>query len=318
MILTMYDVVIVGAGPVGLECAIRSKRRGLKVIVLEKGIVCNSLVGYPYQMEFFSTPELLEIGDFPFTCLGYKPTREEALDYYRRVAHQSELDIQLRTVAQGFDRLEDQSLRVRTNKGAFLTKNVIIATGFFDFPNMLGVNGEDLDHVSHYFYDAHAYAGLDCVVIGAKNSAAKAALQLYRHGAKVTMLVRGVEISPKVKYWIRPDLLNRIKDGSIRCFYNAEVEYISPDAVTYSCDGSIASLKADAVFALTGYLPDYSLLQSFNVDCDTEGTPILSDTFCSTNPGVYLAGTVCGGRRTSTWFIENGRQHAEIILNEIA
>jgi thioredoxin reductase (NADPH) len=313
----MYDVVIVGAGPVGLECAIRSKRAGLNVIVLEKGVVCNSLVGYPYQMEFFSTPELLEIGDYPFTCFGYKPTREEALDYYRRVAKQCQLDIYLRTVVLGYERLIDQSLHVHTDKGAFTAKNVIIATGFFDFPNMLGVPGESLGHVSHYFQDAHPYAGLNCVVIGAKNSAAKAALQLYRHGASVTLLVRGNEISPKVKYWIRPDLLNRIEDGSIGCVYNASVESITGDAVSYTTNGVVTSLRADAVFALTGYLPDYSLLRSFDVACDEEGTPMLSSTFCSTNPGVYLAGTVCGGRRTSTWFIENGRQHAEFILNDI-
>ncbi|GAB5537278.1 MAG: YpdA family putative bacillithiol disulfide reductase [Rubricoccaceae bacterium] len=313
------DLLAVGAGPIGLACALEAKRAGLTARVVEKGALVNSLVGYPTQMEFFSTPELLEIGGHPLPTHGYKPHREEAIDYYRSVAQREQLDVRLGERVLGI-KGEAGAFEVRTDRGTHRARAVAVATGFFDQPNRLGVAGEDLPHVSHYFKEPYPYSGRRVVVIGAKNSAAKAALSCRRHGADVTLLVRGADITTSVKYWIRPDLLNRIKEGSITAHYNTTVERITPDVVeARTPDGELA-IPADAVLALTGYHPDFSFLDGLGIELTGEArVPVFNDDTMETNrPGVYLAGTVCGGRNTSRWFIENGRIHAARIAAHLS
>ena len=313
------DLLVVGAGPIGLACAVEAKRAGLTSRVIEKGALVNSLVGYPTQMEFFSTPELLEIGGHPLATMLYKPRREEALDYYRGVAFREELDIRLGERVLGVDG-EAGDFAVRTSKGEHHARAVAVATGFFDQPNYLGVPGEDLPHVSHYYKEPYAYSGRRVVVIGAKNSAAKAALEANRHGANVTLIVRGDEITTSVKYWIRPDLLNRIKDGAIAALYNTTVERITEDAVHVVTPDGPRQLPADFVLALTGYHPDFAFLTDLGIELEGEAqVPHFDDDTMQTNrPGLYLAGTVCGGRNTSRWFIENGRIHAARIAAHLA
>ncbi|AYA38970.1 YpdA family putative bacillithiol disulfide reductase [Hymenobacter oligotrophus] len=315
-----FDVVVVGAGPVGLACAIETQRLGLRTCVVDKGALVNSVVGYPTNMEFFSTPELLEIGGHPFVTGNYKPLREEALDYYRRVAETERLALRL---YERVLRLEGQAgnFSLHTERGELQASRVIVATGFFDVPNRLSVPGADLPHVSYYYKEPYAHAGQRVVVIGAKNSAAKAALALNRSGAQATLVVRGTEISPSVKYWLRPDLLNRIAEGRIGCHYNTTVQAIRPGEVDVLTPEGPRTLQADFVYALTGYRPDYALLEALGVSTqpDAACTPTHhEETFETNRPGVYLAGTVCGGLNTSRWFIENGRHHAQVIARHLA
>ena len=318
----MLDVLIIGAGPVGLACALECQRRGLATAVVEKGAVVNSLVGYPTNMEFFSTPELLEIGGYPFPTNHYKPLREDALDYYQRVARAENLTIRLaETVVRLYG--EQGNFRVETDRGEIATRNVVVATGFFDVPNRLPVPGADLPHVSYYYKEPYQHTRQPVVVIGAKNSAAKAALQLTRAGAQVTLLVRGPEISESVKYWLRPDLLNRIAEGRIRAFFNATLTGITPDAVLLTTpDGGSVAVPATFVYALTGYRPDEALLARLGIEpdpADEARAPRFDPATHETNrPGVFVAGTVCGGRATSRWFIENGRHHAQVIAGYLS
>ncbi|TGE20478.1 YpdA family putative bacillithiol disulfide reductase [Hymenobacter aquaticus] len=314
------DVVVIGAGPVGLACALEVQRRGLRVAVVDKGALVNSLVGYPTNMEFFSTPELLEIGGYPFPTAHYKPLREDALDYYRRVAQSEKLTLRL---YERVLRLEGEpgAYEVVTDKGRLATRFVIIATGFFDVPNRLGVPGEEAAHLSYYYKEPYAHVGQHVVVVGAKNSAAKAALQLVRAGAQVTLVVRGAAVSESVKYWIRPDLLNRIAEGRIRALFHTTIQRIGPAGVEVLTPDGPETLPADFIYALTGYRPDYSLLAALGVACqeDAARTPTHdAETFETNRPGVYVAGTVCGGLNTSRWFIENGRHHAAVIAARIA
>ncbi|MCB2378693.1 YpdA family putative bacillithiol disulfide reductase [Hymenobacter sp. BT635] len=314
------DVVVIGAGPVGLACALEVQRRGLRVCVVDKGALVNSLVGYPTNMEFFSTPELLEIGGYPFPTAHYKPLREDALDYYRRVAQSEKLTLRLYERVLRLDG-EPGAYEVVTDKGRLATRYVIIATGFFDVPNRLGVPGEDAPHVSYYYKEPYAHMGQHVVVIGAKNSAAKAALQLVRAGARVTLVVRGAAISDSVKYWIRPDLLNRIAEGRIRALYTTTIQRIDPSGLAVLTPEGPSTLSADFIYALTGYRPDYSLLAALGVSFqdDAARTPTHHPETLETNrPGVYVAGTVCGGLNTSRWFIENGRHHAAVIAARLA
>lgn len=314
------DVIVVGAGPVGLACAIEVKRKGLSCIVLEKGVLVNSLVGYPTNMQFFSTPSLLEIGDHPFPTIRYKPIREDGIDYYRRVAESEALDIRLRNRVLSLDG-SDGRFRVITNQGSFDARKVILATGFFDKPVMLDVPGESLSHVTHYYKEPFGYALQNVVVIGAKNSAAKAALECYRFGARVTVLVRGDKLSDSIKYWIKPDLENRIADGAIKARFGVTIESIDDASVTFrEADGSRDSVPADVVLAMTGYRPDYDFLGAMGIaiDEDDARTPLLDEhTFETSRRGLYMAGTVCGGLNTSRWFIENGRHHAQAIATSI-
>ena len=313
------DLLVVGAGPIGLACALEAERVGLTARVIEKGALVNSLVGYPTQMEFFSTPELLEIGGHPLATTYYKPRREEAIDYYRSVAQREGLDVRLGERVLDVEG-EAGDFTVSTSKATHRARAVAIATGFFDQPNRLGIPGEDLEHVSHYYKEPYPYSGRRVVVVGAKNSAAKAALEIHRHGGHVTMVIRGDEITTSVKYWIRPDLLNRIKEGSIEALYQTTVQSIAPDAVHVLSPGGPRVLDADAVLLLTGYHPDFGFLERLGLDLEgAERAPAVDDqTMESSRPGIFLAGTVCGGYATSRWFIENGRIHAARIAAALA
>lgn len=317
----MLDVLIIGAGPVGLACALECQRRGLATAIVEKGALVNSLIGYPTNMEFFSTPELLEIGDYPFPTSHYKPLREDALDYYQRVASAENLSVRLHEKVLSLSG-EKGNFTIKTDQGEIQTRNVVVATGFYDLPNKLNVPGDDLPHVSHYYKEPYHHARQSVVVIGAKNSAAKAALQLARAGASVTLLIRGSEVSPSVKYWIRPDLLNRIAEGRIKAYFNAQITKITPTAVHLTTPDGPAQVPAAFVYALTGYRPDEALLNRLGIEpdpADDARAPLFNPATHETNrPGVFVAGTVCGGRATSRWFIENGRHHAQLIAQCLA
>ncbi|GAB2947108.1 YpdA family putative bacillithiol disulfide reductase [Hymenobacter coalescens] len=315
-----YDAVVIGAGPVGLACAIEIQRRGLTVAVVDKGALVNSLIGYPTNMEFFSTPELLEIGGHPFVTANYKPHREEGLDYYQRVARAENLTLRLYERVTGLTG-GPGAYRVLTDKAELAARYVVVATGFYDVPVLLNVPGEDLPHVSHYYKEPYQHAGQRVLVIGAKNSAAKAALALTRAGAQATLVVRGAELSASVKYWIRPDLLNRIAEGRIAAHYHTTVQAIRPGEADLLTPAGPLTVAADYVYALTGYRPDYGLLQALGISTqpDDACTPTYDPaTFETNRPGVYLAGTVCGGLNTSRWFIENGRHHARVIADHLA
>ncbi len=316
----MHDVVIIGAGPVGLACGIEAARQDLSAVIIEKGALANSLVGYPLQMEFFSTADLLEIGGHPFPSLRVKPTRSEALQYYRRVARQESLELRLYERVLEVDGV-DEAFTVVTDKGRLSCRKVVAATGFFDVPNRLGVHGEDLPKLTHYYREPYAYAGQRVAVIGAKNSAAKAALECHHYGAKVTLIHRGGALSNRIKYWIKPDLENRIKEGSITALFNTHVRTIKPYLLLLDGPEGHFTLENDFVLALTGYRPDYAFLRTLDIAIgdDPNQTPEHHpETFETNRQGLYLAGTVCGGLRTSRWFIENGRFHAAQIMKHIA
>ena len=314
------DAVVVGAGPVGLACAIELRRRGLTARAIDKGTLVHSIFGYPTNMEFFSTPDLIEIGGYPFPVQQYKPTREDALEYYRGVAAREQIELSL------YDRVEEIDgergrFIVRSASGDHPCRVVILATGFFDFVNRLGIPGEDLPKVTHYYKEPFPYVGQDVAVIGAKNSAAKAALDCYRHGARVTLIVRSGAISEKVKYWIKPDLENRIKEGSITAFFNTTVEEIRANSLLLKTPDGPREIPNQWVLAMTGYHPDFSRLERFGVTFadDRWRTPLFDETtFETRRPGVYIAGTVCGGYQTGRWFIENGRFHAQQIAEHVA
>ncbi len=313
------DLLVVGAGPIGLACALEAERAGLTARVVEKGSLVNSIVGYPTQMEFFSTPELLEIGGHPLATAFYKPRREEAIDYYRAVAQREGLDIRLGERVETVEG-EKGDFTVATSRGTHAARAVVIATGFFDQPNRIGVEGEGLPHVSHYYKEPYPYSGRRVVVVGAKNSAAKAALEIQRHGGRVTLVVRGGEVTTSVKYWIRPDLLNRIEEGSIDAYFHATVRSITPDRVHLETPSGPLAVSADAVLLLTGYHPDFAFLEVLGIELEgPERAPAVDpDTMESSRSGIYLAGTVCGGYATSRWFIENGRIHAARIAASLA
>ena len=315
----MHDVIIVGAGPVGLACAIEARRHDLSVLVIDKGTLVNSIVGYPARMEFFSTPELIEIGGHPFPVQGYKPTREEAIEYYRGVAAREAIDIRLyERVVEVRGRKPD--FIAVTDRGQHRARHIVVAIGFFDVPNRLGVPGEDLPKVTHYYAEPYRYVRQKVAIIGAKNSAAKAALDCHRHGAEVTLVVRAPALSDKIKYWIKPDLENRIKEGSIRACFNTSVEAIHDRSLVVRTPAGVESIENDWVVAMTGYHPDYRFLEALGIAIadDAYRTPVFDEaTFETSRPGIYLAGTVCGGHHTSRWFIENGRFHARQIVKHM-
>jgi thioredoxin reductase (NADPH) len=316
----MLDVIVVGGGPVGLACAIEAKRERLEARIVEKGALVNSIVGYPTNMEFFSTPELIEIGGYPFPVQAYKPTREEAIEYYRGVTERESLNVRL------YERVLEVSgqrgdFTVATTREEYRARNVVVATGFFDEPNLLNVPGETLPKVTHYYREPYPYVRQKIVVVGAKNSAAKAALDCYRHGAEVSLVVRAATLSDKIKYWIRPDLDRRIAEGSIRGYFNTTLEAIHESSVTLRTPDGLRDIENDWVVAMTGYHPDYRFLEALQLEFSEDGcrAPIVDEvTFQSSRPGIYLAGTVCGGYCTSRWFIENGRFHARQIARHIA
>lgn len=319
--LHMRDVVIIGAGPVGLAAAIEAQNRDLDALILEKGALCNSFIGYPTRMEFFSTPERLEIGGYPFSTRDYKPRREEALDYYRRVAVAEDLDVRLYepvTDVQG----TDGDFLVRTDQGTYAARKVVVATGFYDVPNRMDVPGEDLDKVRHYFKEPYPYALTDVAIVGGGNSAAKAALACYRHDANVTLIIRDGALDDGVKYWIKPDVENRIEEGSIDAYFHTTVEAIESASLHLDTPDGPLEIANDFVLAMTGYRPNYDLLDQLGIEVqdDDARTPVHDEdgeTFETNRAGVYLAGTICGGCDTSRWFIENGRFHAEKVMDHI-
>ena len=316
----MHDIVVIGAGPVGLACAIEAAREGLTALVIDKGSLVNSIVGYPARMEFFSTPELIEIGGHPFPVQGYKPTREEAIEYYRGVAAREKLDIRLYERVLRVDGAAGD-FTVVTDKAAHRGRNVVVAVGFFDVPNRLGVQGEDLPKVTHYYREPYQYVQQRVAIIGARNSAAKAALDCYRHGATVTLVVRGAALSDKIKYWIKPDLENRIAEGSIRALFNTTVREIKTASLVLDGPDGVVEIENDWVVAMTGYQPDYRFLEVLQlaIGDDEARTPVYDEaTFETSRRGIYVAGTVCGGLRTGRWFIENGRFHARQIAKHVA
>ena len=315
----MSDVVIVGAGPTGLACAIELKKRGVSAVLIEKGCVVNSLFHYPQNMVFFTTPELLEIGNIPMTSLNDKPNRVEGLKYYRRVANHFGLDV------RQYERVEqitgsDGAFVTQTSKGAHASKKVILATGYYDIPNLLGVPGEDLAKVIHYYKDSHPYYDQDVLVVGAKNSAAIAALELWWTGARVTMVHRGAEVHKHVKYWIKPNIENRLKNGEIKGYFSSRVTAIRQGSVELETPEGPVDLKNDFVFAMTGYRPDFEFMAAHGISLNTEtGRPAVNlTTYESETPGMYLAGVVVAGVHTNEIFIENGRFHGGAIAKDIA
>ncbi|MBI3671105.1 MAG: YpdA family putative bacillithiol disulfide reductase [Acidobacteria bacterium] len=315
-----YDLICIGAGPTGLACAIEAKRAGLRALVLDKGCLCNSLYHYPTNMVFFTTPELLEIGDLPLTCAGEKPTRVEALKYYRKAAEHYQLELRL---YQCVERVEGSAGRftvhTRTVQGVGSqhgAQKIVVATGYYDLPNRLGVPGEDLPCVSHYYTEAHPFWGQDVVVIGGKNSAAEAALDLYRAGARVTLVHRRAELGSTIKYWVRPDIDNRIKAGQIRALLETRVLRIEPGRVWVRGNNGERAIPAAQVFALTGYHPDFEFLRQLGVALDPQTSKLAMNpqTHESNVPGLYLAGVVIGGNATGEIFIENGRFHGKQII----
>ncbi len=315
-----YDLICIGAGPTGLACTIDAKRAGLRTLVIDKGCLCNSLYHYPVNMVFFTTPELLEIGDLPMTCTSDKPTRAEALKYYRKTAEHYDLDLRLYETVHGIEGhdgrfvLHTHTATGQTNE--YHTRKIVIASGYYDLPKLLDVPGEDLPNVSHYFTDPHAFWEQDVVVVGGKNSAAEAALELYRAGARVTLVHRRAELGSTIKYWVRPDIENRIKAGQVRALFNTRVVRFERDCVWVQNSDGEQRLPARQVFALTGYHPDFEFLRAAGVELhpETRKPTINPQTLESNVPGIFLAGVVIGGNFPSEIFIENGRFHGKQIV----
>jgi thioredoxin reductase (NADPH) len=316
----MFDVIIIGAGPVGLACGIEAEKNKLRYLILDKGPLVNSIYNYPLNMTFFSTSDRLEIGDVPFISHQPKPTRSEALEYYRRVAQHWALHIQLYEHVKRVEK-QQKGFNVYTSKTTYPTKNVVVATGFYDAPYLLNVPGEKLPKVLHYYREPHPFYGMNIAVVGAANSAVDVALETYRKGAKsVTMLIREPEIGVNVKYWVRPDIMNRIEEGSIQAHFNTTITKITPTAVLFKNEKGLHRLKNDFVLAMTGYQPNFGLLESLGVTFEDDAfkTPKYNPkTMESSAPHVFLAGVVCGGYKTNKWFIENSRVHAPLIIHAI-
>ncbi len=317
--MTNFDAIVIGAGPTGLACGIELKRRDVRALIIDKGCVVNSLYNYPTHMTFFTTPELLEIGDIPMTSMYEKPTRTEALKYYRRVADHFKLDVHQ---YERVDSLtgEDNSFIVNTSLRSYSAKKVIIASGYYDVPNLLNVPGEDLPKVVHYYKEPHPYYNHDVIVVGAKNSAAIAALELYWTGARVTLVHRGPEIHRHVKYWIKPNIENRIKNGEIQAFFNSTVAEIHHDLVLLDTPVGRVNIKNDFIFAMTGYSPDLKFLNQTGITLDPVTKKPATDpaTLESTRKGVFLAGVIVAGMHTNEIFIENGRFHGCLIAEAVA
>ena len=315
-----YDIICIGAGPTGLATAIEAKRVGMRPLVIDKDCLCHSIYRYPVNMVFFTTPELLEIGDLPLVCAAEKPTRSEALKYYRRAAEHYGLELRLyERVMRVEGKNENFTVATKTEKGIeakYHGRKIAVATGYYDLPNLLGVTGENLPHVSHYYTEPHAFWNQDVVVIGGKNSAAEAALDLYRNGARVTLVHRNKDLGASVKYWVRPDIENRIKAGQVKALFETRVKEITAGEVVIENGAGEKRLAARQVFALTGYHPDYAFIESLGVQLDPESRkPKLNPKTLESNvPGIHLAGVVTGGRHTGEIFIENGRLHGKQII----
>ena len=315
-----YDVVIIGGGPIGLTCGIEAKKAGLSYVIFEKGPLVNSIYNYPVNMTFFSTSERLEIGGIPFVSNNAKPTRSEAMEYYRRVAISDGLHFKLfeevKQVSKGLN-----LFTIHTVKGTYTAGNVIVCTGFYDIPYLLNVPGENLSKVKHYYDDPHYYAFQKVLVVGAANSAVDAALETWRKGAQVIMVIKGESISDRVKYWVKPDIENRIKEGSITAYFRSTLAAIRPNEVDISTPDGIVTVANDWVLAMTGYQPNLSFLRKLGIDLSADEVckPTYSEETYETNvEGIYLAGVICGGMNTHRLFIENSRVHAEQIVKHIS
>jgi len=320
----IVDLLVIGAGPTGLACAIEAQRAGFSALLVDKGCLCNSLFHYPSNMTFFTTPELLEIGDMPFSSPNQKPNRNEALEYYRKVAEHYRLDVrQYENVERVSGSEGDFTVHTTDRIGRAIehrARRLAIATGYYDLPNYLGIPGEDLCKVRHYYDEPHPFNGMDVVVIGGKNSAAIAALDLWRHGARVTLVHRGAEMHRHVKYWILPDINNRVKNGEIKAYFKSTVTNISEDDVTLSTPAGPVTLPNQFVFALTGYHPDFGFIEQLGVklDAGNDRCPMCDPLTHESNvPGIYLAGVIIAGERTNEIFIENGRFHGQAIAEAL-
>jgi len=313
-----WDVIIVG-GPIGLNCALEAEKAGLSYLIIEKGTIVNSLFNYPLYMTFFSTAEKLEIAGIPFISTAPKPGRREALEYYQGIARQREIRLHLYEEVQTVEKRKE-GFQVKTNKAEYAAAHVILATGFYDIPKLMNIPGEDLPKVKHYYSEPYPYAAQKVVVIGGSNSAVDAALETYRKGAEVTMIVRHQTISDSVKYWVRPDIDNRIAEGSIAAHFGAELLEIKESSVVFrTADGNTQEIKNDFVLAMTGYLPNFDFLSRCGIELQGDClNPVYDEKTMETNvPGLYLAGVVCGGMDTHLWFIENSRIHADLIMADI-
>ncbi|WP_430424311.1 YpdA family putative bacillithiol disulfide reductase [Maribacter litoralis] len=314
-----YDIVIVGGGPIGIACGLEAKKNGLSYLIIEKGPIVNSLFHYPSNMQFFSSSEKLEIDEIPFISKEAKPKRDEALEYYRRIVTSNKLNIHLFEKVENVQKNED-IFTITSNKNTYTSKQIVVATGFYDLPNLLNVPGENLEKVAHYYDNPHYYAGQKVAVIGASNSAIDAALECYRKGADVTLIIRGPEVGQRVKYWVRPDIINRIEEGSIKTFFNTTVKSITEKTIILNTDGGEEEIENDFVLALTGYKPNFYFLERLGVHIsnDEKKLPEYNPETMETNvEGLYLAGVICGGMETHKWFIENSRVHAKMIVKNI-
>jgi thioredoxin reductase (NADPH) len=317
--MQFLDIIIVGGGPIGIAAALESKKNGLSTLIIEKGCIVNSLFNYPVNMQFFSTSEKLELDNIPFISKENKPKRNEALEYYRRIVTANKLPINLFEKVLSVNKSGDL-FKVVTDKDTYKARFIIIATGFYDIPNKINIPGEDLPKVSHYYKDPHFYAGQKVAVIGASNSAVDAALECYRKGAEVTMIVRGPEIGKRVKYWVKPDIENRIAEGSIKALFNSETHEIFEKKIIVNTPEGQKEIANDFVLALTGYEPNFSFLKNIGItlsDDDKKYPTYNAETMETNVPGIYLAGVICGGMDTHKWFIENSRVHAAQIVKDI-
>ncbi len=312
-------IVIIGAGPIGIACALECKKRNWNYVVIEKGVLTNSLYNYPKKMTFFSTSEKLEIDGIPFISNNPKPTRDEALEYYRRVATSNDLNIHLYETVESIQKV-DGLFHITTEKQIYESEKLVIASGFYDIPNLLNVPGEVLPKVTHYYKEAHAYAMQNVIVVGASNSSVDAALEIWRKGGHVTMVIRDSQIGERVKYWVRPDIINRIEEGSIKAYFNSEIIEIKEMEVSVQTPDGVKTIQNDFVVALTGYRPNFKFLKAAGVELskDELNKPTYNPDTMETNvKGLYLAGVICGGMETHKWFIENSRVHAKLIANHI-
>ena len=314
-----FEVVIIGGGPMGIACALEAQKAGLSYLIIEKGTIVNSLFNYPVNMQFFSSSEKLEIGDVPFISKEPKPKRNDALEYYRRIVHANKLNIHLFEKVENLTKNENV-FNIVTSKTQYTAKHVILSTGFYDIPKTLDIPGENLPKVSHYYKDPHYYANQKLAIVGASNSAIDAALECYRKGADVTLIIRGSEVGKRVKYWVRPDIMNRIEEGSIKVYYNASVKAVEERKLTITTLDGDVTLENDFVLALTGYKPNFKFLEKSGVHLSNDDLKIPeynSDTMETNIINLYLAGVICGGMETHKWFIENSRVHAKQIITAI-
>ena len=315
----IYDIVIIGGGPIGIACGLEAQKKGLSYLILEKGPIVNSLYNYPVNMQFFSSSERLEIDEIPFISKEAKPSRIEALEYYRRIATSNNLNIHLFEKVENVSK-NDDVFSVKTSKDTYQAKNVIVATGFYDIPNKLGIPGEELAKVAHYYKDPHFYAGQRVAVVGASNSAIDAALECWRKGAEVTLVIRGKSVGDRVKYWVRPDVINRIEEGSIKAYYNANITQITATTLDIKTDQEEITIDNDFVLALIGYRPNFTFLEKMGIRLSDNEKRIPSyheETMETNVKGIFLAGVICGGMETHKWFIENSRIHAKMIVKTI-